>query len=257
MWDCYAPVADGIWSGYGNMDLVTEDFCWATGVIKDQQLMGALVQCIENNHCEDNACIEERCDSELNACGVPDQMVCGDWMECLGLCEHFGYGTDCTDRCNLKATAQAAPLGAALVQCIQQSDWQPLACGARNGSDCELQDYSDLVVKCSSELNLCLADTIDGGDSFCGELPEEASRAEGATLGCKSLLSCQLSLLSRPVYPLCRYACWDRVTDEARQLGGALAQCIVESDCETLQSVLWPQCIETECESEYNDCQDH
>jgi hypothetical protein len=160
-----------------------------------------------------------------------------------------------TSRCDLTATDRAIELGDALVECLEQRDWPERDCQPHSSSCYEFQDYSAIANQCGSEITTCVADTVNGNDacdsSLGGWLGDHCS-AESGTLSCQAFWGCTQNC-SASSLTMCKYACWDKASGEARQLGSALAQCIAKNNCEEYNKAYYG-CVEEHCEPEFSAC---
>ncbi len=167
----------------------------------------AILTCIEDNDCADEdgvdqACMQENCGVELEACfGPPPQPegegTCAELNECLTLC---GGANDCNAACIEATSPEAFQTFDDAVSCIQASD-----CAPDDGA-CIQAACGDEIVACLGEpepprdpltcpeLNECLG--ACGDDEACIEQCREGSEADAveaidAALACVEENECR------------------------------------------------------------------
>ena len=78
----------------------------------------ALNMCAANNQCADQACVDQNCQAEYDACVPPGTASCNETLSCIVAC---GPNQDCSLDCQLNATREASTYLSALGMCMQMN----------------------------------------------------------------------------------------------------------------------------------------
>lgn len=249
--------------------------CVAIGNPNAQAEAEALLTCVLESACEDDACIEAQCTTELFACSTGD-MTCSALWSCATDC---GEDDACTAECAFESTKLAQEQANELVMCIESNSCADEACILEN---CESEWFS-----CTGELSdetacptviACVDDCA--GDPLCTLACEDAA-AEGAWDEAEALLTCgetnmcqdgpcletncptellacstgeascsdlTTCLLGCSGAELCEANCVAEATESAQEQFGALVMCIEANSC------IDQNCIDTNCADEQTAC---
>ncbi len=130
LFDCYG--------GCGQNDSACLDACWAKGSPEGQSLENAISSCANQNNCQDWACIEQACGSELQTCAAHTGSDTTPELSCSGLFQCYDKCAQNDNACLDTCWSQGSPAGQqaenAIWSCAQQAncqDWQCVeqACG--------------------------------------------------------------------------------------------------------------------------------
>ncbi|MFV8753811.1 hypothetical protein ACNOYE_24975 [Nannocystaceae bacterium ST9] len=235
----------------------------------------AVVQCIVDNACQDDACIDANCGAEIYAC-FTGALTCGELLACADTC--MG-ADDCQVSCFYDATALAQSQGQALQDCIEANQCMDDPCIAENCgaelqtcaggmsdflpcplvADCVLQCGDDPVcvdgcqVSASPAAQAEVPPLIDCAvEQACGDLDctEQACADEwgacfSGDLDCVDVVGCVEGCAGAE---LCEYVCATEASFMGQVLFGALAGCIADNMC------VDEQCIADNCGLELTAC---
>jgi hypothetical protein len=256
-------------------DLACLDDCVEIGNPDAQAEAEALLACVLDSACEDDACIELECTAELFSCSTGD-MTCSALWSCATDC---GEDEACTAECAFESTKLAQDQANELVMCIESNSCTDEACILEN---CGNEWFS-----CTGQLSdeaacpsviACIDDCAD--DPLCALACEDAA-ATGAWDEAEALLTCgqtnmcedgpcletncpsellacstgeascgDLSscLLGCTGAELCEANCVADATESAQEQFGALVMCIEANSCED------QDCIDMNCADEQTAC---
>ena len=180
----------GCFESCGN-DMDCQVACLAAGSMTGQAEANALVQCITDNNCNNDNCIEQNCSGEIFACYTGD-LTCAEASECGLMCAD---DLECQEDCYYSATGLAQAQLVELDECIQAND-----CG---------EDLGCIEDNCPGAYAGCIgggADTLPcpiitecvldcGGDPACelgcGPATPEAQAEADTLLECAGDNDCQ------------------------------------------------------------------
>ena len=229
---------DGAWRcvlGCDPQDMDCFTACMELVPPGQEGLVGEVINCMHQNHCEDEACVERSCVDAVRACseGAPGpQNDAGPAQD--GGHGGGGAGTSCPetmmcyincppndDQCRANCVAQADPAHAnvtdPLVQCIERNQCRDGACVGMN---------------CQAEVDACGA--VGGGEPPPGE-QISCSEALGCIGNCNGNLQCMAE-------------CNGRVRPESRPLADALQACMMTNRCMDMT------CIQQRCQQQAAAC---
>jgi hypothetical protein len=217
----------------------------------------ALLQCIADNNCQNNQCIQSNCGAELFAC-TTGGATCSELAGCVDMC---AGDQACESDCFYESTGLAQAQLGGLQQCVTNNNCQDDACIAEfclNESQSCFGGMSD-VLPCPI-IAECLIDCA--GDPVC-ELgcgratPETAADAE-ALAACAVVENCDTIDCTQNACPnewgvcvsgandcatvfacvvgcggadICQYACITEGDFAAQVLVGTLFECIQTNSC--------------------------
>lgn len=235
-----------------------EQACYDMASMSAAAEYDALVQCVIDNACQDEACITANCSGEYFACFSGEQ-TCGEILACAQGCR--GDQT-CQVDCFYQGTPLAQSQGQALQDCITANQCQDDAC---------------VVTQCGGELVTCtggMSDelpcpivaecSLECGDDLdcieqCGISASATAEAEASPLlDCAAMNQCQDFECTEQACPdewatcvsgeancadtvgcvqacagaeLCEYVCVIEADFMGQVLFGALSQCVTDNMC--------------------------
>lgn len=218
----------------------------------------AIVQCVIDNACQDEACIDANCGAQIYTCFTGD-LTCG---ELLGCSEGCAGEETCQTSCYYDSTALAQSQGQALQTCIADNqcvddlcivencnpELQSCAGGMSDTLPCPL--VADCVLQCGADVLCAEQCQISANPAAQAEVPPliECASQEGCTdfdctqqacpdewgacvsgeLDCAELAGC---IDGCGGAPLCEYMCVTEGSFMGQVLIGALTQCISDNQC--------------------------
>jgi hypothetical protein len=218
----------------------------------------ALVQCVIDNACQDEACIEANCFSEYFACFTGEQ-TCSEILACSQDC--MGDQT-CQLDCFYQGTPLAQSQGQALQDCITANQCQDdncviTQCGGELATctggmsdalpcpivaECSLEcgDDLDCIEQCSISASataqaeapplLDCAAMNQCQDFECTEqaCPDEWATCVSGEANCADTVACVDACAGAE---LCEFVCLTEADFMGQVLFGALAQCVADNMC--------------------------
>ncbi len=178
----------------------------------------ALSQCNEDFGCQGNACLEQNCADEIEACfgtdepdpEEPEQLACEPLRQCLVAC---GDDEQCSDDCGARASQETLAIYLTFAECFQDSGCQDTQC---------------LNERCGDEWLACRSDAVENAPLTCGELTN-------CIAGCEGEQSC-------------REACGRQSSADAITSYNALLACSADHQCAD------STCLEQNCANELSAC---
>lgn len=226
---------------------------------------GALAQCVIDNACQDDACIEANCGGEYFACFTGAQ-TCGQILACAQDC--LGDQT-CQVGCFYEGTPLAQSQGQALQDCITLNQCRDDACIASQCggelASCAGGMSDELPCPIVAECSLECGDDLECIEQ-CGISASATAQAEvEPLLECAAMNQCQDFACTEQACPdawatcvsgeascadtlacvegcagaeLCEYVCLSEADFMGQVLFGALAQCVADNMCDDEACIL-------------------
>jgi hypothetical protein len=177
-------------------DQACVDACFASGSASGAAEAGALQDCIDQNGCTNDNCIEQNCGAEITACSIGSASCSESWT-CLDACAGDEF---CETGCTSEGSAVAQALLGPLADCAESNGCTDQACIDANCN----AEQTDCEMVTELECPLLLGCYIDcGGDASCESLCDtyggstavgesQAVLSCGAGLGCGDDVDCMI-----------------------------------------------------------------
>ncbi|MGB0646245.1 MAG: hypothetical protein ACPGQS_03660 [Bradymonadia bacterium] len=219
-------------------DQACVDACAERGTPQARQQLDALALCMQDNQCNDNACVEAHCSVQLDACGfnqsqntdanASSQPSGSQSLDCQGIYTCFNECSDgdraCLDDCFNRGTSAAQAQVNAIGECAQTNE-------CRDGNCVELN--------CPDQVAAC-----DGGGSSSNDEPPSSA----GTLSCSEIFECYGQCARGN--QRCLDDCERNGTLRAQAQVNAIGSCIEQNDCQD------SGCVDRLCASEVAACND-
>ena len=221
----------------GSDDVACQQACVDSADEESRTLYEAAAECIRMSGCEgsDNACINQACGDEINACFAspepepgpepepepepvdpPQQdLSCADILTCLQACG--AANNECNEDCLARGTPEALAGFNAATECIQNS-----GCGPN--------DQACISAACNDEINACLN---PGGDAPVDPVdPVEPADPPVEFVSCTDALVCLDECVQGDGEPAqCIAECDALVSEELRAQWISVLSCLDENEC--------------------------
>lgn len=256
-------------------ELGCEQICLDAATMPAVDEYDAIAQCIVDNECQDDACIEAECDAELYACFTGNQ-VCGELLACADGCADM----DCEFSCYYESTSLAQLQSKELQDCVvdnqcvdemciaENCDIELLTCAGGMSDSLPCPTVAECVLDCDGDDEVCIAscqeslnpsaqaevppllecvDTEDCDDIECAQqaCPDEWGTCISGEAECLEFGICFDGCAG---VPLCEYVCQTETTFMGQVLFFALAECIDDNECDD------EECVTEECGIEAAAC---
>ena len=251
-------------------DLDCQDACVMMASMAGAGEYDGLVQCIIDNNCNNQNCVETNCEAELFMC-YSGEGTCGEALACLEVCgPDEACQADCIYSTSGLGQVQVEDLGDCIAdndcgddqECIEDSCGPEFAGCVGGGadtlpcpivSDCLLDCEGDPV--CSLECGPASEETLAEAEAVvaCGELndcqdfdcteqvcPDEFVACVSGEGDCPSLIECFAGCSGNE---LCEYNCITATEGMAQFVGFAVYECADDNDC-ALDDL---DCIDANC----------
>lgn len=243
IYECFGACGDG--------DRECLDACFAQGSSAAQSQVNAIGQCAQDNQCQDGACVESSCPSEVSACNgghtsdgstggsgsTTGNLSCADIFECYGQCAQGDQG--CLDGCERAGTSTAQSQVNAIGSCIERNQCEDSGCVDRMCGN-EVANCGDESAPgntgSSQEPNL-------GGGSGSGA----GSESPAGTQSCSDVFECFGTCAEGDRG--CLDACYDQGTALAQLAVSNVGSCVQSNQCQD------DECVSRMCPQEVAACE--
>lgn len=220
-------------------DQTCVDACAQRGTPEARQQLDALALCMQDNECNDNACVEAHCGDELNACGfsqpqddsgTTSSQSSGDQsLDCQGVYTCFNGCSDgdrdCLDDCFNRGSSAAQAQVNAIGECAQTNGCRDANCVETN---------------CPGEVAAC--------DGVPTQNEHESAPSPNGTLSCPQIFECY-GQCARGDQD-CLDDCERNGTARAQNQVNAIGACIERNGCRD------SECVDRLCVTEVSACND-
>lgn len=223
------------------------DGCFGQGSSAAQAHVNAIGQCAQDNQCQDGACVESNCPSEVAACNgdsnngsnsgastpASGQLSCAEIFECYGQCARGDQG--CLDGCERSGTSAAQSQVDAIGSCIERNRCEDSGCVDR---------------MCANEVANCGDESSSGGSGSTQEPNLGGGSGAGGPAGtqtCLDVFECFGTCAEGDRD--CLDNCYDQGTALAQLAVSNVGSCVQANQCQD------DDCVSRMCPQEVAACE--